>query len=193
MTRSYISGCQASAEAARLARVDLVSAYPITPQTHIVEVLSKYIYDGTLKAELVPVESEHSAMSVTVGAAMVGARVFTATSSQGLALMHEVLPYAAGLRLPIVMAVANRSLASPVTIFTDHQDSLPQRETGFLQFYLENCQEILDMTLMAYSIAENENVLLPVMVCFDGFFLSHLSETVDIPEIDRIDEFIPKT
>ncbi len=193
MTRSYISGCQASAEAARLARVDLVSAYPITPQTHIVEVLSKYIYDGTLKAELVPVESEHSAMSVTVGAAMVGARVFTATSSQGLALLHEVLPYAAGLRLPIVMAVANRSLASPVTIFTDHQDSLPQRETGFLQFYLENCQEILDMTLMAYSIAENENVLLPVMVCFDGFFLSHLSETVDIPEIDRIDEFIPKT
>jgi len=193
MKRSYISGCKAAAEAARLAQVDVVSAYPITPQTHIVEALSKDIYDGRLKAELVPVESEHSAMSVTVGAAMVGVRAFTATSSQGLALMHEVLPYASGLRLPIVMAVANRSVASPVTIFTDYQDSLPQRETGFLQFYLENCQEILDVMLLAYKVAENENVLLPVMVCFDGFFLSHISETVEIPDIELVRKFIPKS
>jgi pyruvate ferredoxin oxidoreductase alpha subunit len=192
MKRSYISGCKAAAEAARLAKVDVVSAYPITPQTHVVEALSKDIYDGRLKAELVPVESEHSALSVTVGAAMTGARAFTATSSQGLALMHEVLPYAAGLRLPIVMVVANRSVASPVTIFSDHQDSLPQRETGFLQFYLEDCQEILDITLMAFKIAEDSRVLLPVMVCFDGFFLSHISETVELPDIDVVGRFIPK-
>lgn len=193
MKRSYISGCKAAAEAARLAQVDVVSAYPITPQTHVVEALSKDIYDGRLKAELVPVESEHSALSVAVGAAMVGVRAFTATSSQGLALMHEVLPYAAGLRLPIVMVVANRSVASPVTIFTDHQDSLPQRESGFLQFYLEDCQEILDLTLMAFKVAEDERVLLPVMVCFDGFFLSHISETVEIPDMKVVREFIPKS
>ncbi len=192
MKRGYISGCKAAAEAARLAKVDVVSAYPITPQTHVVEALSKDIYDGRLEAELVPVESEHSALSVAVGAAMVGVRAFTATSSQGLALMHEVLPYAAGLRLPIVMVVANRSVASPVTIFTDHQDSLPQRETGFLQFYLEDCQEILDITLMAFKVAEDSRVLLPVMVCFDGFFLSHISETVEIPDIEVVSAFIPK-
>ena len=192
MKRSYISGCKAAAEAARLAKVDVVSAYPITPQTHVVEALSKDIYDGRLEAELVPVESEHSAMSVTVGAAMTGARAFTATSSQGLALMHEVLPYAAGLRLPIVMIVANRSVASPVTIFADHQDSLPQRETGLLQFYLQDCQEILDITLMAFKVAEDSRVLLPVMVCFDGFFLSHISETVLLPDIDMVSSFIPK-
>lgn len=193
MKRSYISGCKAAAEAARLAQVDVVSAYPITPQTHVVEALSKDIYDGRLDAQLVPVESEHSALSVAVGATMVGARAFTATSSQGLALMHEVLPYAAGLRLPIVMVVANRSVASPVTIFSDHQDSLPQRETGFLQFYLENCQEILDVTLMAFKVAEDERVLLPVMVCFDGFFLSHISETVEVPDIETVGKFIPKS
>src|SRR5690606_475123 len=162
----YISGCTAAAEAARLAKVEVVAAYPITPQTHIVQSLAQDVYNGKLKAEFVPVESEHSAMSATVGAAMVGARAFTASSSQGLALMHEVLPYASGLRLPLVMAVANRSVASPVSIFVDHQDTLPQRETGFLQFYVENCQEILDSILIAYKVAENEQVLLPVMVCF---------------------------
>ena len=193
MTRAYISGTKAAAEAVRLVEVDVVAAYPITPQTYIVEALSKDISDGRLKAEYVPVESEHSAMSTIVGAAMVGARVFTASSSQGLALMHEVLPYASGLRLPLVMAVANRSLASPVTIFSDHQDSLPQRETGFLQFYVENCQEILDFILIAYKVAEHEDVLLPVMVCFDGFFVSHISETVEIPELELAKKFIPKS
>ena len=192
MTRSYITGCTAAAEAARLCEVEVVAAYPITPQTSIVEKLSQYVYDGTLRAELVPVESEHSAMSATVGAAMVGARAFTASSSQGLALMHEVLPYASGLRLPLVMAVANRSVASPVTIFTDHQDSLPQRETGFLQFYLGTCQEVFDSILLAYRVAEDERVLLPVMVCFDGFFLSHISEPVEIPDRDLVRRFIPR-
>ena len=192
MTRRFISGTMAAAEATCLARVDVVAAYPITPQTHIVEVLSRFVYDGRLKAELVPVESEHSAMSATVGAAMVGSRAFTASSSQGLALMHEVLPYAAGLRLPLVMAVANRAVASPVTIFTDHQDSLMQRDTGFLQFHCETCQEILDCILLAYRVAEHENVLLPVMICFDGFFLSHINEPVEIPAQGVVDEFLPK-
>ncbi len=192
MTPQFISGTMAAAEAACLARVDVVAAYPITPQTHIVEALSQFVYDGRLKAELVQVESEHSAMSATVGAAMVGSRAFTASSSQGLALMHEVLPYAAGLRLPLVMAVANRSVASPVTIFTDHQDSLMQRDTGFLQFYCETCQEILDCILLAYRVAEHENVLLPVMICFDGFFLSHINEPVEIPAQGAVDEFLPK-
>lgn len=192
MTRSYISGCTAAAEAARLAQVEVIAAYPITPQTHIVQSLSQDVFNGKLPAQFVPVESEHSAMSATVGAAMVGARAFTASSSQGLALMHEVLPYAAGLRLPLVLAVANRSIASPVTIFVDHQDTLPQRETGFLQFYATNCQEILDAILLAYKVAENEKVLLPAMVCFDGFFLSHISEPVEIPELELVQQFLPK-
>lgn len=192
MTRCYISGTKAAAEAARLARVEVVAAYPITPQTHIVEALCQDVYDGRFRAELVPVESEHSAMSASVGAAMVGARVFTATSSQGLALMHEVLPYASGLRLPLVMAVVNRTLASPVTIFTDHQDSLQERDTGFLKFYMENCQEVFDCILIAYKVAENENVLLPVMVSLDGFFLSHINEPVELPDQELVNKFIPK-
>lgn len=193
MNREYISGCKAAAEAVRLAGVEVISAYPITPQTSVVDEISKYVYDGKLTARFVPVEGEHSAISVVVGAAMTGARTFTATSSQGLALMHEVLYYAAGLRLPIVMAVANRSIASPVTIFTDHQDTLPQRETGFMQIYVESCQEILDYILIAYKIAEDEKVLLPIMVCFDGFFLSHIYEPVVIPEVDVVEKFIPKS
>ncbi len=191
MNRRFISGTTACAEAARLARVQVVAAYPITPQTHIVEALTQYAYDGVLEAEMIPVESEYAAMSASVGASLVGARAFTASSSQGLALMHEILPYAAGLRLPLVMAVANRSVASPVTIFADHQDSLPQRETGFLQLYAESCQEILDLTLLAYRVAEDTEVLLPVMVCFDGFFLSHISEPVEVPGPEEALAFVP--
>lgn len=192
MTRAYISGCKAAAEAARLAQVDVVAAYPITPQTHIVDALCQDVYDGRLNAQMIPVEGEHSAMSATVGAAMTGARAFTATSSQGLAFMHEVLPYASGLRLPLVVAVANRSLASPVTIFVDHQDTLPQRETGFLQYYAENCQEVFDLILLAYKVAEDERVLLPVMVCFDGFFVSHINEPVEVASEEQVMKFIPK-
>jgi len=192
MSRYYISGCIAAAEAAKMAKVEVVAAYPITPQTHIVQALSQDIFNGKLDAQFIAVESEHSAMSASVGTSITGARAFTASSSQGLAYMHEVLHYASGLRLPLVMAIANRSVASPVTIFTDHQDSLPQRETGFMQYYCESCQDIFDLIIMAYKVAENEKVLLPVMVCFDGFFLSHISEPVEIPEYSLVDHFLPK-
>ncbi|MCL5075794.1 MAG: pyruvate ferredoxin oxidoreductase [Chloroflexi bacterium] len=191
MSRQYISGCCAVAEAARLAEVNVVAAYPITPQTSIVEYLANYVAKGELKAEMIPVESEHSAMSACIGAACVGARTFTASSSQGLALMHECLFMAAGLRLPIVMAIANRALAAPVSIFCDHQDSLAQRDTGWLQFYVENCQEALDTILIAYRTIEDERVLLPAMVCLDGFFLSHISEPVDVPEAEQVKRFLP--
>lgn len=191
MPRVYISGCAAVAEAAYGANVQVIAAYPITPQTAIVEALAKKVADGLLEAKTIPVESEHSALSAVAGAALVGARTFTATSSQGLALMHEVLPYAAGLRLPIVMAVVNRSLASPVTIFCDHQDSLPERDSGWVQIYVETAQEAFDHLVMAYKLAENPEVLLPVMVSLDGFFVSHAFEPVDIADVDSIREFVP--
>jgi pyruvate ferredoxin oxidoreductase alpha subunit len=192
MSIQYITGCNAASEAVRLAKVEVIAAYPITPQTHIVQIISQDVFNGKLPAEFVAVEGEHSAMSAAVGAAMTGARAFTASSSQGLAYMHEVLYYAAGLRTPVVMAIANRSMASPVSIFVDHQDSLPQRETGFLQYYAENCQDILDLILLAYKVGEDVSVLLPVMVCFDGFYLSHVSEPVDVPDAELIDKFLPK-
>lgn len=192
MAVEYISGCRAAAEAARLADVDVVAAYPITPQTSIVEYLAQFVADGHLRAQMIPVESEHSAMSACVGAAMVGARAFTATASQGLALMHEVLFWAAGLRTPIVMVVANRSLAAPVTIFADHQDSLAQRDSGWLQFYVESCQEILDSVLIAYKVAEDQRVLLPAMISMEGFVLSHVSEPVDVPDPEQVAAFLPK-
>lgn len=190
--RQYLSGNKAAAEAARLAEVKVVAAYPITPQTSIVEYLASYVANGELAAEMIPVESEHSALSATYGAALTGVRTFAASSSQGLALMHEILFMASGLRLPIVMAIANRALASPVTIFTDHQDSLAQRDTGWLQFYVEDCQEVLDTILLAYRVAEDSRVLLPVMVCFDGFYVSHISEPVEVPEAAQVREFLPK-
>lgn len=189
--RKYISGTKAAAEAARLAEVQVVAAYPITPQTSIVEYLSSFVADGELDARMIPVESEHSAMSATYGASLTGVRTFTASSSQGLALMHEALFMASGLRLPIVMAIANRALASPVTIFTDHQDTLAQRDTGWLQLYVEDCQEVLDTILLAYRVAEDRRVLLPVMVCFDGFYVSHISEPVDVPGVEQVREFLP--
>lgn len=192
MTRKYISGCTAAAEAVKLAEVEVIAAYPITPQTHIVQSLAQDVFCGRLNAQFVAVESEHSAMSATVGASMTGARAFTASSSQGLALMHEVLHYASGLRVPIVMAIANRSLSSPVSIFVDHQDSLTQRETGFMQFYAETCQDIFDLILMAYKVAEHKDVLLPAMVCLDGFYLSHINEPVEIPEQTLVKKFLPK-
>ena len=192
MAVRLISGCKAAAEAARLSNVNVVAAYPITPQTSIVEQLAQDVANGKLLAEMVLVESEHSAMSACVGAAMVGARAFTATASQGLALMHEVLFYASGLRLPIVSVVANRSLASPVTIFADFKDSLAQRDTGWLQFYAESCQEILDSILIAYRVIEDGRVLLPAFICMEGFVLSHLSEPVDIPDKDLVTAFLPR-
>lgn len=192
MPIEYISGCKAAAEAARLAEVDVVAAYPITPQTSIVEYLAQYVADNRLHAEMVPTESEHSAISACVGASMVGARAFTATASQGLALMHEVLFYASGLRLPIAAVVANRAIASPVSIFADFKDSLAQRDTGWLQFYSESCQEILDSVLIGYRVAEDARVLLPAMICMEGFVLSHLSEPVDVPDFDDVRKFLPR-
>ncbi|MDN5344051.1 MAG: pyruvate ferredoxin oxidoreductase alpha subunit [Clostridia bacterium] len=191
MTRCFISGSMAVAEAAQLAGVQVIAAYPITPQTGIVEALARKVATGLLGAEMIPVESEHSALSAVVGASLAGARAFTATSSQGLALMHEVLPYASGLRLPIVMAVANRSLASPVTIFNDHQDSLPERDSGWIQVYVENAQEAFDYLLIAYRVAEDAQVLLPFMVCLDGFSVSHTYEPVDIPAVELVNTFLP--
>jgi len=173
-----------------LARAEVISAYPITPQTTIVEELSVLCADGRLKARFIPVESEHSAMACCIGASAAGVRTFTATSSQGLALMHEMLHWASGARLPIVMANVNRSLGSPWNIWGEQTDSLAQRDTGWLQFYCENNQEVLDTTIQAFKIAEE--VLLPVMLNLDAFFLSHTAEPVEIPEQGRVDHFLPR-
>ncbi len=187
--KKVIEGSQAVAEAVRLARVSVISAYPITPQTHIVETLSGFCSDGTLDARFLKVESEHSALAALIGAASSGVRTFTATSSQGLALMHELLHWASGARLPIVMAEVNRSLGPGWNIWTDQTDSLAQRDTGWIQLYCEDGQETLDTTIQAFSLAEQVN--LPVMVVLDAFFLSHTYEPVDIPEQGTIDRFLP--
>jgi pyruvate/2-oxoacid:ferredoxin oxidoreductase alpha subunit len=166
-----------------------MSAYPITPQTHIVEALSEYCADGTMDARFLCVESEHSAMAAVIGASSAGIRTFTATSSQGLALMHELLHWASAGRLPIVMAEVNRALAPGWNIWMDQTDSLAQRDTGWIQLYCEDGQEVLDTVLQAYRLAETVN--LPVMVVLDAFFLSHTFEPVDIPGQDLVDRFLP--
>ena len=185
-----ISANKAIAEAVKLAKPKVIPVYPITPQTSISEYLAQFVADGDLRAEYIRVESEHSAISAAVGASGTGVRVFTATSSQGLALMHEILFAAAGLRNPIVMANANRALSAPLSIWNDQQDSISQRDTGWMQFYAENAQEALDLILQAYRISENNEVLLPSMVCVDGFILTHTVEPVDIPLQDTVDKFL---
>jgi pyruvate/2-oxoacid:ferredoxin oxidoreductase alpha subunit len=182
-------GTEAAAAAAALARVQVVAAYPITPQTVIVESLSEIIGRGELKARYLNVESEHSAMAACIGASATGARVFTATSSQGLALMHEVLHYAAGARAPVVMANANRALTPPWNLYCDHTDSLAQRDTGWLQYYCLDAQDVLDALLIAYRVAES--VLLPVMVNLDAFYLTHTTEAVEVPSQEEVDAFLP--
>jgi pyruvate/2-oxoacid:ferredoxin oxidoreductase alpha subunit len=177
------------AEAVRLARVQVVSAYPITPQTHIVEILSDYCATGKMDAKFLRVESEHSCMAALIGAQSTGVRTFTATSGQGLALMHELLHWAAGARLPIVMAEVNRALAPGWNIWVDQTDTLAQRDTGWIQFYCEDSQEVIDTTLQAYKLAESVN--LPVMVVLDAFFLSHTYEPVDVPDQEEADRFLP--
>ncbi len=184
-----LEGSQAVAEAVRLARVPVISAYPITPQTHIVERLSDFCADGSLKARFLRVESEHSALAALIGASSTGARTFTATSSQGLALMHELLHWASGARLPIVMAEVNRALAPGWNIWADQTDSLAQRDTGWIQLYCETGQECLDTTLQAFGLAESVN--LPVMVILDAFYLSHTYEPVDVPDQEAVDRFLP--
>ncbi len=188
--KQVMDGNEAVALAAKLARVKVISAYPITPQTTVVEKLADYVSNGELDAEFMKVESEHSAMSACIGAAATGVRAFTATSSQGLMLMSEMLYVAAGLRLPIVMTNANRSVSAPLSIWCDQQDSMSVRDSGWIQLYCENNQEILDTTLQAFKISEA--LLVPVMVCYDGYILSHTVEPVDCPEQATVDAFLPK-
>ncbi|MCD6412838.1 MAG: pyruvate ferredoxin oxidoreductase [Elusimicrobia bacterium] len=174
---------------AMLARAQVIAAYPITPQTQIVEELATLCAEGKAKAQFIKVESEHSALASCIGASAAGARAFTATSSQGLALMHELLHWAAGARLPIVMANVNRAMAPGWNIWTEQTDSLAQRDTGWIQFYCENNQEILDSIIQAYKISET--VSLPSMIVLDAFFLSHTTEPVEIPPQELVDKFLP--
>ncbi len=187
----FVSGDDAVAIGTRLARPQVISAYPITPQTIVVERLSEMVEDGSLKAEFMHVESEHSAMSAAMGVSSVGARAFTATSSQGLLYMAEGLHYASGGRYPIVMMNANRSVALPWSIFGDLRDSLSQLDSGWIQVYVEDAQEALDMMIQAYKIAEHKKVLTPFMVNLDGFVLTHTYEEVSVPEQSEVDEFLP--
>ena len=189
--RYFVSGDEAVALGARLAKPNVVAAYPITPQTIVVERLSEMVEDGSLKAEFMHVESEHSAISAAMGASSVGARAFTATSSQGLLYMAEGLHYASGGRFPIVMMNANRSVALPWSIFGDLRDSLSQLDSGWIQVYVEDAQEALDMTIQAFKIAEHAHVLTPVMVNLDGFVLTHTYEEVQVPDQELVDNFLP--
>jgi len=187
--REVLEGSHAVSEAVRLAKVQVISAYPITPQTHIVEALAQFCAEGSMDARFICVESEHSAMAAVIGASTGGARTFTATSSHGLALMHELLHWASGARLPIVMAEVNRALGPGWNIWMDQSDSLAQRDTGWIQLYCEDGQEVMDTTLQAFRLAEIVN--LPVMVVLDAFFLSHTYEPVDVPEQELVDRFLP--
>jgi len=187
--KRVITGNQAVAYGVILSRVDVVSAYPITPQTTIVEELSELIASGRLKTRFLKVESEHSAMAALIGASTGGVRCFTATSSHGLAYMHEMLHWASGARLPIVMVNVNRAIGPPWNIWGDQSDSVSQRDTGWIQLYCENNQEVLDTIIQAYLIAET--VKLPVMVVLDAFVLSHTAEPVEVPSIEEVDAFLP--
>ena len=190
MPVKMFDGNGAAVEAIRLARPGVIAAYPITPQSSIAEHLADAVADGSIDAEYVRVESEHSAMSVSIGAQLTGVRVATATASVGLALMHEVCGVAAGCRVPIVMPVVNRSLVAPWSLWCDHSDTMAERDTGWLQFYCATVQEILDLQLCAYRISEHPEVLTPSMVCFDGFYLSHSMQRVDTPADEEAWDFV---
>jgi pyruvate ferredoxin oxidoreductase alpha subunit len=185
-----LTGDGAIAYAAKQSNVDVVAAYPITPQTIIVEEFSEFVHNGEVDTEFVCVESEHSAMSACVGASLTGARVFTATASQGLALMHEIMYIASSLRCPIVMGVVNRTLSAPINIHCDHSDMMGSRDCGWIQIYCENAQEAYDWVLQAFKIAEDPKVLLPVTVNIDGFILSHSLEGVEIQDDSNIKKFV---
>jgi len=187
-----IEASMAVAIGTKLCEPAVIPMYPITPQTHIVERLADFINDGDLNAHMIHVESEHSAISATIGSAAMGVRTFTATASQGLALMHEVLHIVSGMRLPVVMAVANRALSAPINIWNDHQDSVSARDTGWIQLYVESAQEALDTVIMAFKVAEDHKVQMPAMVCIDGFTLSHVYEPVDIPLQAQVRRYLPK-
>ncbi|MCW3130086.1 MAG: hypothetical protein N2V75_08335 [Methanophagales archaeon] len=187
-----LEGSFAVAEAVRMANADVIAAYPITPQTHIVERLSEMVADGELDAEFICVESEHTAMSACVGASAGGARVFTCTAGQGLELMHEVLYIPSSMRLPVVAVIANRALSAPLSVWCDHSDVMAVRDTGWIQMFAENNQQAFDLTLCAYRIAEDKEVLFPAMVHIDGFYLSHVVEDMVLPEQEEVAAFIPE-
>ena len=187
--RKLMTGNDAVAEAVRLAKPQVIPIYPITPQTSIVEALAKMTQNGAIKAEYITLESEHSVMSAAIGASLAGCRTFTATSSHGLLYMGEMVFWAGLTRIPVVMAVVNRSL-NPWNIWVDHQDSMAFRDAGWLQFYAKNNQEVLDLTLIAFRVAEQHSVWLPAMVCLDGFLLSHTSSLVSVPSDDIYDKFV---
>ena len=184
-----MTGNSAAAQAVKLCRVQVISAYPITPQSSVTETIANWVEQGEFKTEYVRVESEHSVMTVCVAASTVGARTFTSTSSHGLLYMHEQIHWAAGARLPIVICCVNRGVGAPWSIFNDQQDSIAQRDTGWIQIYCRDNQEILDTVIQAYRIAEE--VYCPVMVCYDGFILSHTTMPVEIPEVKEVDAFLP--
>ncbi len=188
-TKKVVTGNHAVSYGAMLSRVQVISAYPITPQTQVVELLSELCANGALRAKFIKVESEHSAMAALIGASSAGARAFTATSAHGLALMHEMLHWAAGARLPIVMADINRAMGPPWSVWTDQNDSLAQRDTGWMQIYCESNQEVLDTVIQAYKVAEK--VLMPAMLVLDAFVLSHTAEQVEIPDQALVDQYLP--
>lgn len=189
---NVVEGSYAVAHAVKVCKPNVISAYPITPQTHIVENLSQFVADGEIpNCEYINVESEFSALSTLVGSSAAGARSYSATTSQGLELMHEVLFNVAGMRLPIVMTVTNRAVSAPINIWNDQQDSISQRDTGWIQLHAEDLQEAADLTAQAFKISEDKNVLMPTMVCMDGFILSHVYEPVILLEEDLVDEYLP--
>ncbi len=191
MSLEIMEGSIAVAQAVRRCRPQVISAYPITPQTHIVEALAEIVANGELEADYITVESEFSALSACEGAVAAGSRAYSATTSQGLALMFEVCFNMAGLRLPVVMTIANRALGAPLSIWNDQQDSISLRDSGWLQFYAEDNQEAVDLHYIGYKVAEDHRVLLPAMVCFDGFILSHTYEPVEMLTQEQVDAFLP--
>jgi pyruvate ferredoxin oxidoreductase alpha subunit len=192
MAKMMLKGNESAAYAAKLAKVSVIPAYPITPSTLFPEKISEMVAEGEMDTLFLPVESEHSAMSAAIGAAATGVRTMTATASQGLAYMHEMLFIASGMRLPIVMAVGNRALSAPINIWADQQDSMVERDTGWLHFYTESNQEVLDLSLLAFKVSENDKVLLPTLVGLDAFVLTHTMEPVDVPEQEKVDVFLGK-
>ena len=191
MRRVGMEVAHAIAEAVKLARAEVVAAYPITPNTHIPERIAEMVANGELDAEFIPVESEHSAMSACLGSSAAGARTFTATSGQGLELMHEVLYVASSMRLPIVLALANRALSAPLSVWGDHSDAMAIRDIGWIQVFAENGQQAFDLTIWAFRVGEDPRVLFPVVVHFDGFHLTHVIEPILLPEQEEVDRFLP--
>lgn len=189
--KRYLEGSWALAQAVKLCKPGVIAAYPITPQTHIVEHLAQFVADGDLEAESLNVESEHSACSVVLGSQAAGVRSFTCTSSQGLLLMGEVVFCVAGMRLPVMMICANRAVSAPINIWNDQQDSIALRDAGWIQLYAENNQEAVDLMIAGHKIGEDPSIMLPIMVCVDGFILTHGMETVDMPSQGDVDKFLP--